>query len=77
MSIRLRLAIWYAASVLVLFLATGLLLRVALRATIEQGFERGVARSAELVHGFFRTEVVEYLTTEATVKHIASEIITP
>lgn len=77
MSIRFRLAIWYAASVLVLFLATGLLLRVALRATIEQGFERGVARSADLVHGFFRTEVEEYLTTEATVKHIASEIITP
>ncbi len=77
MSIRLRLAIWYAVSVLVLFLVTGLLLRVALRATIEQGFERGVARSADLVHGFFRTEVVEYLTTEATVTHIASEIITP
>jgi signal transduction histidine kinase len=77
MSIRLRLAIWYAASVLVLFLVTGLLLRVALRATIEQGFERGAVRSADLVHGFFRTEVVEYLTTEATVAHIASEIITP
>ncbi|HEY9429429.1 MAG TPA: HAMP domain-containing sensor histidine kinase [Gemmatimonadaceae bacterium] len=77
MSIRLRLAIWYAASVLVLFLVTGLLLRVALRATIEQGFQRGAARSADLVHGFFRTEVAEYLTTEATVTHIASEIITP
>ncbi len=77
MSIRLRLAIWYAVSVLVLFLVTGLLLRVALRATIEEGFERGAARSADLVHGFFRTEVVEYITTEATVKHIASEIITP
>jgi signal transduction histidine kinase len=77
MSIRLRLSIWYAASVLLLFLITGLLLRVALRATIEQGFERGAARSADLVHGFFRTEVVEYITTEATVKHIASEIITP
>lgn len=77
MSIRLRLAIWYATSVLVLFLVTGLLLRVALRSTIEQGFERGAARSADLVHGFFRTEVAEYLTTEATVTHIASEIITP
>ncbi|HEU6452674.1 MAG TPA: HAMP domain-containing sensor histidine kinase [Gemmatimonadaceae bacterium] len=77
MSIRFRLTVWYAASVLGLFLVTGLLLRVALRATIEQGFERGVARSADLVHGFFRTEVEEYLTTEATVKHIASEIITP
>jgi len=77
MSIRLRLTIWYATSVLVLFLVTGLLLRVALRATIEQGFERGAARSADLVHGFFRTEVAEYLTTEATVTHIASEIITP
>ena len=77
MSIRLRLAIWYAASVLVLFVVTGLLLRIALRATIEQGFERSAARSADLVHGFFRTEVAEYLTTEATVAHIASEIITP
>ncbi|HET7622814.1 MAG TPA: HAMP domain-containing sensor histidine kinase [Gemmatimonadaceae bacterium] len=77
MSIRFRLAIWYAASVLVLFLVTGILLRIALRATVEQGFERGAARSADLVHGFFRTEVVEYLTTEATVTHIASEIITP
>ena len=77
MSIRLRLAIWYAASVLVLFMVTGLLLRVALRATIEQGFERGAARSADLVHGFFRTEVAEYTTTEATVAHIAAEIIAP
>lgn len=77
MSIRLRLAVWYAASVLVLFLVTGLLLRVALRATIEQGFERSASRSADLMHGFFRTEVAEYLTTEATVAHIASEIITP
>jgi signal transduction histidine kinase len=77
MTIRLRLAIWYAASVLALFLVTGLLLRVALRATIEQGFERSAVRSADLVHGFFRTEVAEYLTTEATVAHIASEIITP
>ncbi len=77
MSIRLRLTIWYAASVLVLFLVTGLLLRVALHATIEQGFERSVARSADLVHGFFRTEVAEYTTTEATAAHIASEIITP
>lgn len=77
MSIRLRLAIWYAASVLVLFLVAGLLLRATLRATMEEDFERGVARSADLVHGFFRTEVAEYLTTEATVVHIASEIITP
>ena len=77
MSIRLRLAIWYATSVLVLFVVTGLLLRVALRATIEQDFERGAARSADLLHGFFRTEVAEYLTTEATVRHIATEIITP
>lgn len=77
MSIRLRLAIWYAASVLVLFLVTGLLLRATLRATMEEDFERGVARSADLVHGFFRTEVAEYVTTEATVVHIASEIITP
>jgi signal transduction histidine kinase len=77
MSIRLRLAVWYAASVLALFLVTGFLLRVSLRATIEQGFELGAERSADLVHGFFRTEVAEYLTTEGTVTHIASEIITP
>jgi len=77
MTIRLRLAIWYAASVLMLFLVTGLFLRAALRSAIEQDFERGVARSADLVHGFFRTEVAEYVTIEGTVAHIASEIITP
>ncbi len=77
MTIRLRLTIWYAASVLTLFLVTGLLLRAALRAAIEQDFERSVARSTDLVHGFFRTEVAEYVTIEGTVAHIASEIITP
>jgi two-component system, OmpR family, sensor kinase len=77
MSIRVRLTLWYAGSVLALFLATGLLLRVALHQTLEGEFGRGVERTAELVQGFFRVEVAEYGGVATTVEHIAGEIVFP
>jgi signal transduction histidine kinase len=76
-TIRLRLALWYAGSVLALFLLTGLLLRVALHETLEREFERGARRSAALVQGFFRTEIAEYLTVEATILHLVGETLIP
>lgn len=77
MTIRLRLALWYAGSVLALFLATGLLLRFALRETLVSEFERGASNSAVLVQGFFRTEIAEYHSVEATISHIVGETLIP
>jgi signal transduction histidine kinase len=76
-SIRLRLALWYGGSVLVLFLATGLVLRFALREILVREHRVGVERSAEVARGVFRAEVGEYRTTRATVAHIASELVVP
>lgn len=77
MSIRLRLALWYGASVLALFLATGLVLRLSLREILVREHQLAVERSAEVARGVFRAEVAEYRTTPATVAHIAAELVIP
>jgi signal transduction histidine kinase len=76
-SIRLRLAAWYAGSVLALFLLTGLLLRVSLHQILLREHERGADRSAEVAHGVFRAEVAEYRTVRMTVAHIGAELVIP
>lgn len=77
MSIRLRLAAWYAGSVLLLFLVTGLLLRFALHETLEREHLLGAERSAEVAHGVFRAELAESRTTEEAVLHMARELVIP
>ncbi len=77
MSVRLRLAAWYAGSVLLLFLLTGLVLRLSLREILVREHGTGVERSAEVAHNVFRAEVAEYGTVPATVAHISGELIVP
>lgn len=77
MTIRLRLALWYAISVLALFLATGLLLRFTLREVLVREHHVAVERSAELARGVFRAEVIEYRTTTGTITHVANELVIP
>ena len=73
--IRLRFTAMYAATLLVVLLAAAGVLRFALHATLELEFDKSVLASAGLVRQFFRAEVEEYVTVEATLTHIAGELV--
>src|SRR5690606_38510761 len=68
---------WYAGSVLLLLLLTGLLLRLSLHETLEREHLLGAERSAEVARGVFRAELVEFRTTEEAVLHMARELVIP
>jgi signal transduction histidine kinase len=73
--IRLRFTALYAATLLVVLLSAAVIARFAIRRTLEREFEDSVRSSAGLVSQFFRTEVAEYRTTEATLQHITGELV--
>ena len=75
--IRLRLALWYAGSLLALFLVAGGVVREAVAAGLDADFERSIERNAQLLRAFFRLEVREYLSVEATLAHMAQEVVIP
>lgn len=74
-AIRLRFTALYAATILLLLLGAAVATRQALRATLQQEFDESVRASAELVSQFFRTEIAEYRTIEATLTHISGELV--
>jgi two-component system, OmpR family, sensor kinase len=76
-SIRLRLTLWYAGSILVLLLATAFAARALVRHSLEQEFARSQETSAALVRGFFRVEIAEYFQIEPTLEHIVGELVIP
>lgn len=73
--IRLRFTVLYAATLLLVLVGAATVLRFALRATLEHEFEESVRASAGLVSQFFKTEVNEYRTIEATLTHISGELV--
>lgn len=73
--IRLRFTMLYAATLLVVLVGAAAVVRFALRATLAREFEESVRASAGLVTQFFRTEVNEYRTIEATLTHISGELV--
>ncbi|MBL0939209.1 MAG: HAMP domain-containing histidine kinase [Gemmatimonadaceae bacterium] len=73
--IRLRFTLLYATTLLVVLLSAAIVTRQALRATLQREFDESVRASAELVSQFFRTEIVEYRTIEATLTHITGELV--
>ncbi len=73
--IRLRFTMLYAATLLVVLVGAATVVRFALRATLAREFEESVRASASLVTQFFRTEVNEYRTIEATLTHISGELV--
>lgn len=73
--IRLRFTLLYATTLLVVLVGAATVLRFAVRATLAREFEESVRASAGLVTQFFRTEVNEYRTIEATLTHIAGELV--
>jgi two-component system, OmpR family, sensor kinase len=77
LSIRARLALWYAASALVVFLVFAIALRGTVRATLRREFATGITSSASAIQSFFRIEMAEYRDTRATIAHIANEVVFP
>lgn len=73
--IRLQLTAWYVASVMVLVLASVLSMREWARRTISLQNEEASDRSVELVRSFFRAELSEYRSVEATIVHISQELV--
>ena len=73
--IRLRFTALYAVTLLVVLLGAAGTLRYALRVTLQREFDKSVLASAGLVQQFFRAEVEEYVTVEATLAHIAGELV--
>jgi signal transduction histidine kinase len=77
LSIRARLAIWYAASVLLVFLVFAVALRSTVRAALRTEFTIGVRSSADAIQSFFRLEHLEYRDVLATITHISNEVVFP
>lgn len=73
--IRLRFTLLYAATLLLVLAVAATGMRFALQATLAREFEESVRASAGLVTQFFRTEVNEYRTIEATLAHISGELV--
>lgn len=76
-SIRARLTLWYAGSVLLILLAGTWTARSYLRQSIEGEYARSQEAAAVLVRGFFRAEVLEYRVVEGTIGHIVGELAIP
>lgn len=76
-SIRMRLTLWYAATILVLLTGGALTVRAAVRNALEDEFTRSLDASATLVQSFFRLEIPEFRDIRGTLYHIASELLTP
>lgn len=73
--IRARFTLLYAATLLMVLVSAATVLRFALQRTLAREFEESVRASAGLVTQFFRTEVNEYRTIEATLTHISGELV--
>ncbi len=76
-AIRARLAIWYAASVLLVFLVFAFALRTTVRAALRTEFTIGVRSSGDAIQSFFRLEHLEYRDVLATIVHISNEVVFP
>jgi two-component system, OmpR family, sensor kinase len=75
LSIRTRLTVWYATSVLLVFLVFAFVLRTTVRAALRAEFTAGVTSTADAIRSFFRIEQLEYRDVNATIAHIASDVV--
>ncbi len=73
--LRSRLIAWYAGSLcLVLFAAAGAV-RFAVGRALSRAHTESMTSSAQLFRQFFRVEIAEYRSVEATLAHIAGELV--
>jgi two-component system, OmpR family, sensor kinase len=74
-SIRARLTLWYAGTILGVLLLVSAVLRDVIRRTLDRQFADSLAYSAAMMAQFFRLEINVYGTVERTVTHIAGEVV--
>lgn len=77
LTIRARFALWYAGSVLLAFLIFALALRGTVRTAMRNEFTSAVRSSSDAIRSFFRLEYTEYRDVNATITHIANEVVFP
>lgn len=75
LSIRSSLTLWYACSILLLFVGAGIVVRVAVRRTLLSEFDHDALDSSTLVRHFFHVESAEYPTVELAVTDLVAEVI--
>ena len=73
--IRLRFTLLFATTILIVLLASAAAVRLMMHRALDREFEASTRASAALVAQFFRVEIAEYQTIDATVAHIASELV--
>jgi two-component system, OmpR family, sensor kinase len=69
--------LWYACSILLLFVGAGIVLRIAVRRTLLAEFDDDVLDSSTLVRHFFHVEAIEYPTVEQAVTDLVAEVVFP
>ena len=77
LGVRARLTAWYAGSLALVLCASALAGRTVTRALLERQFDASLAGSGALASRFFRAEIGEYRTVEATLVHLGSEFVFP
>ncbi len=73
--LRTRLIAWYAGTLCVVLLAAAASTRYIVRRTLDRAHDESVVSSIELFRQFFRVEIAEYRAVDATLAHIASELV--
>ena len=73
--LRTRLIAWYAGTLCCVLLTAAAAVRYVVGRAMEQAHEESIAASADLFREFFRVEIAEYRTVEATLAHIARELV--
>lgn len=77
LGVRARLTAWYAGTLVLVVVATALAGRTITRRLLDAQFDASLAGSGALATRFFRSEVAEYRTVEATLAHLGSEFVFP
>jgi hypothetical protein len=77
LSIRSRLTLWYACSILLLFLGAVLVFRAAIRRTLLAEFDDDALDSSTHVRHFFHVESAEYRTIDQAVTDLVAEAVFP
>ena len=73
--LRTRLIAWYAGSLCCVLLVAAAAVRFAVSRTLERAHVESADASVALFRTFFRVEIAEYRTVEATLSHIAGELV--
>lgn len=73
--LRTRLIAWYAGLLCCALLVAAVAVRFAVVRALERAHNESVASSMMLFRQFFRTELAEFRTVDATLTHIAAELV--